>query len=152
MYLHVTHFHRKENRWQSVCKECQLTERANREGHERLVLVAPYHKWLEEITWRCGSYQNAARTMGIPQTTLLRWLGRERESVRRIRRSSARRIIATLHGLRDGSIQPNYRSRGNTRVFRKGCKGCGILNLDEYTEGCYTCRERAYGRKKREAA
>lgn len=140
------------NIYQTHCIECNLYYQAKRKGSNGTVKLELVRKWLWEVINRCGSIHAAARTMGVSHTVLFRWLGRYKGyEYKRIKRDNVKIILATLRGLRDGSIQPAVAKKKGGRKFKYGCVGCGGP-IEGETLGCVACRDRRYKRESREKA
>jgi hypothetical protein len=135
----------------TLCRECRQYYYVKKRGGNGEVKLSTVRKWLEEVVARCGTISGAARTMGVNQPTIFRWLGRYKGyEQKRINRKSVKLILDTLGGLRNGTITPAPTKISHGRKYKYGCTGCGC-KLEQFTPGCKTCRDRrtrkAYNRK-----
>lgn len=153
-WLHSDRFYRRKGKgiyghFSTLCKECTQYKATHDRGGEPYMRLELVRKWIWEIVHRCGGMNAAARTIGITSPTLYRWLGRYKGYDQRwIERESVRRVLETLGGLRDGSIEPQRPKKNGGKIYKHGCRSCGI-DLAEYTPGCKTCAEREYRRDRR---
>jgi hypothetical protein len=126
----------------TLCRECRQYYYVKKRGGNGEVKLTTVRKWLEEVVARCGTISGAARTMGVSQPTIFRWLGRYKGyEQQRINRKSVKLILETLGGLRNGTITPSPTKINHGRKFKYGCTGCGC-KLEQYTPGCKICRNR----------
>lgn len=136
------------------CKESYMLDRRKRRdpckvnaGRLPISQIRPY---IERIIVICGGYNAAARTIGVSQPTIYKWMGRySGYKFRYIYKTSAEKILVTLVGLQDGTIQPAIANKIGGRVFKYGCRSCGA-DLDNYTVGCHSCTTRRDKRTIRE--
>ena len=137
---------------QAYCREYYRINRQRIRNPNRqnpgTVPISSIKSYLERIVVICGSYNAAARTLGISTTTIYRWLGRSNcYRNKNIYKTSVHLILVTLKGLESGEIKPAVSSKRSGRIFQHGCRGCGT-ELHNYTVGCKACDDR---RRKREA-
>lgn len=140
----------------AYCKEYYMLDRRIRRdpcrvnaGRLPMSQIKPY---LERVIIICGGYNVAARTIGVSNPTIYKWMGRySGYKFRFMYKTSAERILTTLAGLEDGSIKPAVAKKVGGRVFKYGCRSCGI-DQEEYTVGCDSCTTRRDKRAARERA
>lgn len=128
--------------YSTLCRECRQYYYVKKRGGNGEVKLATVRKWIEEVVARCGTYSGAARTLGVSQPMIFRWLGRYKGyEQKRINRKSVKLILDTLAGLRNGTITPAPTRINHGRKFKYGCSGCGC-SLEQKTPGCDTCSDR----------